>query len=627
MTTGTEGNDDLTNNRGNPFDQVDALGGDDIITVQIPIDSPSHTTVDGGAGFDILYLTTRDISGTGVTDSINIREGLTLYGTVTWTNIERFVLSTPTRGVFSGTEPLVFGAAEDWLTMGRNDNLPYKFITGAGNDRVILNALQVGAEIDLGDGDDLVDFSGAAPTLNAVFSVEGGDGNDSLTGSSYRDEFFGGEGDDFLDGRGTSPSQGADLLVGGTGSDDYYVEAGTSIVELAGEGFDEAYSRTNYGLAAGVSVELLGTIDYRLTDPLTLVGNELNNAVTGNNGNNALYGGDGDDSIRGLAGNDVMNGQGGTDYLIGGAGDDIYFVDGLDTAVEAAGEGYDTIYASTSYTLTLQSEVEMLATEDYRLATAIRLSGNQLNNSIIGNNGNNVLDGRAGDDSLRGLDGNDLLIGGDGVDYMIGGTGDDIYYVGAGDTVEELVGEGFDAAYSEASYVLSAGASIELLGTLDYQRTDALDLVGNDINQSVIGNNGANTLRGLGGADSINGLDGVDLIDGGAGQDFLTGGGGGDVFRFSAAADSAAGAADTISDFVSGLDRIDLSAIDARPTTGGDDAFTFIGANAFSGAAGELRVQVVAGGAYIYGDLNGDLVPDLEIAISGSAPVLGDFML
>ena len=61
-------------------------------------------------------------------------------------------------------------------------------------------------------------------------------------------------------------------------------------------------------------------------------------------------------------------------------------------------------------------------------------------------------------------------------------------------------------------------------------------------------------------------------------------------------------------------DRIDLSGIDARPsTTSRNDAFSFIGSSDFHGVAGELRFT----GGTLYADLNGDRVADFEIRLTG----------
>jgi VCBS repeat-containing protein len=112
---------------------------------------------------------------------------------------------------------------------------------------------------------------------------------------------------------------------------------------------------------------------------------------------------------------------------------------------------------------------------------------------------------------------------------------------------------------------------------------------------------------------------------GGAGGDFLianqaanrlTGNAGGDTFRWVSSTDAGIGAlADTVTDFDAANDLINLTSIDARPGTPGDDAFTFIGTNAFSGASGELRYEVIGGDAHIFADLNGDRIGDMEIIL------------
>ena len=52
-----------------------------------------------------------------------------------------------------------------------------------------------------------------------------------------------------------------------------------------------------------------------------------------------------------------------------------------------------------------------------------------------------------------------------------------------------------------------------------------------------------------------------DILSGGGGQDTLNGGGGNDTFLFTSAADSTTSSPDTINDFVSGSDKIQLVGI------------------------------------------------------------------
>jgi serralysin len=77
---------------------------------------------------------------------------------------------------------------------------------------------------------------------------------------------------------------------------------------------------------------------------------------------------------------------------------------------------------------------------------------------------------------------------------------------------------------------------------------------------------------------------------------------------------------DVINTFAHG-DKIDLSAIDARANVAGDQAFSFIGAAAFSGVSGQLRfdmtnISVTGVKAYtVFGDVNGDSVADFSLQI------------
>ena len=87
---------------------------------------------------------------------------------------------------------------------------------------------------------------------------------------------------------------------------------------------------------------------------------------------------------------------------------------------------------------------------------------------------------------------------------------------------------------------------------------------------------------------------GTDSLVGGSGIDQLTGGTGADVFVFKTATESSnvLATADTITDFVRGQDRIDLTAIDASTKISGNNAFVWIGTAAIGTAtSGDLRYQ------------------------------------
>jgi len=116
----------------------------------------------------------------------------------------------------------------------------------------------------------------------------------------------------------------------------------------------------------------------------------------------------------------------------------------------------------------------------------------------------------------------------------------------------------------------------------------------------------------------------ADTLTGGLGSDTLAGGLGNDVFRYTSAAESAAGVSnrDTITDFQLGLDKLDLSAIDANPFMRLDQAFGFLGSSATFTNVGQLRFQVSGGNLFLYGNMDANMsTSELEIQLNGLASI------
>jgi serralysin len=151
--------------------------------------------------------------------------------------------------------------------------------------------------------------------------------------------------------------------------------------------------------------------------------------------------------------------------------------------------------------------------------------------------------------------------------------------------------------------------------------------IGGGGNDSITGNFAANILSGGGGSDTIGGGSGNDRLIGGSGGDIFVFGGPGDSHDYALRSDGKKLIPDMLTDFVSGSDRIDVSGIDAVAGTAGNDAFTFIGAGAFTGVAGQLRAQVVGSQVHILGDTNGDMRADFHIIASGTQILVTDFVL
>jgi Ca2+-binding RTX toxin-like protein len=166
----------------------------------------------------------------------------------------------------SGTDTAVFGLADNTINL------------------VLLETPQ-----NTGEGSDI---------LISIDNVNGGAGNDLITGNGALNLLEGGNGNDTLNGGG-----GEDTLDGGLGIDtvvygsvDNTINLGSTTPQNTGEGFDKLISIENV-IAGGGNDYVLG-----------------NNAI-GNTDRNLLNGG---------SGNDTLNGGPGLDTLIGGSGNDIF---------------------------------------------------------------------------------------------------------------------------------------------------------------------------------------------------------------------------------------------------------------------------------------------------------------
>ena len=109
----------------------------------------------------------------------------------------------------------------------------------------------------------------------------------------------------------------------------------------------------------------------------------------------------------------------------------------------------------------------------------------------------------------------------------------------------------------------------------------------------------------------------------------LTGNAGTDTFIWHSVEDAGLGAAaDVVTDFQRDPEHLDLTGIDANANVGGDQAFQFIGSNAFSNIAGQLRTEVSGNNIIVFGDVNGDGVADFQIIVNNQTILFhNDFIL
>ena len=269
--------------------------------------------------------------------------------------------------------------------------------------------------------------------------------------------------------------------------------------------------------------------------------------------------------IIGTRRDDVLYGSLGHNIFYGGLGNDTFIVNNRnDQIVERYGEGTDTVYTHTTYTL--PNYVENLTMTGHDNIFGF---GNNSDNVLIGNSGNNRLSAGRGNDVLYGGAGNDLLLAGDdddklyggdgndilrgdhgndylegnegddvldggiGADVMRGGNGNDTYYVDSpNDVVIEEANGGIDTVYTGMTYRLPTHVeNLTLTGSGNYfgfgNHSDNV-LIGNSGNNRLIGGRGNDVLRGEAGYDLLLADDGDDKLYGGTGNDILRGDAGND---------------------------------------------------------------------------------------------------
>jgi serralysin len=136
----------------------------------------------------------------------------------------------------------------------------------------------------------------------------------------------------------------------------------------------------------------------------------------------------------------------------------------------------------------------------------------------------------------------------------------------------------------------------------------------------ISGSNHADRLYGNSAGNRLEGRGGDDLLVGGTGKDNLFGGTGADRFDYNTKGESGVGA--TNRDVIVGFDNpgaaagdcIDLSGIDAKDTSSGNQAFVWRGTGAFTGA-GQLRVFNSGANTIAACSTDSDAAAEFEVAI------------
>lgn len=315
-------------------------------------------------------------------------------------------------------------------------------------------------------GDDRVDLGGSlVPTV-----VQGGDGNDVLTGGAATDTFVWNPGDD------------NDTLDGGADGDTLLFN-GSSIAEL----FSITSDGAGFLLSRSIASVLVSAQNVELL---------------------ALFTSNGDDTVLTTA--LAATAQTITDGDDGLATDRLY-VDGANQCVTRTGDTFETEgRAPISFVNFTDVDVQNSFCRPDPCVGAVPTTGctvnglrnqpcqgSDENDRIVGTKGADVIFGGGGRDRIRALDGDDLVCGEDGDDVLSAGPGLDEVFGGDGDDV--LKGDDGDD-------LLIGGRDADVLS-------------GGRGNDEIDGGTGDDRLRGSGGLDTLVGGAGLDRLDGGADAD------------------------------------------------------------------------------------------------------------
>jgi Ca2+-binding RTX toxin-like protein len=454
-------------------------------------------------------------------------------------------------------------------------------------------------------------------------TIIGGQGADVIVGNGGPDTLKGGAGDDiFLYGQSDGTNYRFDTVDGGAGWDKLVASGAGATIELGSMTGIEELSTGGFANVAIVTSAGNDTLDLR---NLTVTGKFAVFAM--NNGDDVFYGTAGADFVDGGVGNDFIDAGDGDDIIqisFGGNWDDI-----------RGGAGYDKIVVSGGAAVWVPFHFQGI--EEV-------VGGTMGNTQIHGTSGDDLIDmrgvkltqiqyitGELGDDTIHGSYGNDVIMGTGGFDTIYGESGDDrIYFTAYGDTDVVDGGSGYDTLAAWSQGVIIAVSSMTNIEAIDGAGNANVGIAFTDGNDNFdltnIAVTGVAYIDLKSGNDIFVGSTGADRIIGGLGSDTMTGGAGGDVFDYN---DAAEGNWDVITDFVSGVDRIDLSTIDASPANSqGNHAFVFIGSGAFTHATGQVRYAVTSDGVVFSGDVNGDGVADFNVTMTGvSSLTAADFIL
>jgi Ca2+-binding RTX toxin-like protein len=458
-----------------------------------------------------------------------------------------------------------------------------------------------------GAGNDILSDSAGPAVLRGGADNDiliGGTGEDYLYGEDGNDMLYGGTGVDTLDG-----GAGDDRLEGGDALDtgDWYVHDWLT----GGPGADTFVFASTAGPPTTVSqgtIVFLGSInDLEASDIIDLAGIDANTSIGGNQ----------DFTFLGLGAADLTVGQGqlkyyqygGTTYLVGNA--------------TADNQADFQIQINGLYNVPAEQILGLAPPEvndppnDIMVVGGGALAANEFvaNGTLVG--------------TVVGQDPDSTVL-----TYSLVDDADGRFTINAG-TGAITVASGLLLDFEQnPTHVIRVRVEDQALGAFEKDFTVAINnvdpenivgdatantFVGGALNDVLSGAGGLDVLLGGAGNDTLSGNAGQDVLTGGLGRDTLSGGTEADQFVFTSTADSVVGAnRDVITDWGSS-DKLDLAAIDANASVGGNQDFTFLGCGTadLTVGQGQLKYYQYYGNTYVVGNATADNQADFQIKING----------
>ena len=601
VITGDAGNDTIVGGAG--IDNLSGGVGNDTFSVTTAAHFTGLTTaetVSGGEGNDILSFSE---TATAITIASTDLLGINSIETITINGTSGAGSITLTDAVYTANGATTLAVVDGDLTTANGTLTVNASALTAANSVVITANTATGINDSLvgGAGADTFKFSTTAG-LEAGDTVTGGAGTDTIELTATSAAVSAALGAVTGVERIVTVGSGGNVTINGL------VDA---VISTTGTLTTDASSLTNGTATLAYDGSGVGTTATKVQN---VTGGSGDDTISGGIGNDIIVAGDGNDSIVGGAGIDNLSGGNGNDTFT--VGTVAHFVGLNSVETVSGGLGNDTLLFNVgNNALTVNaadllglSGVETISVLSGNATAAVTLSDAvftangvtsialgsditstevvQLNASGVGSaNSVSFTAGRAAAKS-------DSLIGGSGNDSFAFNTNTSGDALAAGDTVNG--GAGNDlltvtlATNSLTAVTLTNVSNIERLtvsgttlnaGTITLANGNFATVTGAAITASslttgtfsldasaeaestlsITGGGGADTIIGGQVADTISGGTGADVITGGLGADSLTGGLGADTFVYATVAQSNGTNTDTITDFVTGTDKLQVT--------------------------------------------------------------------